>query len=109
MKTKAQLWIEVFRLIKTIVETETATPAPRKYRSKNVLAKHYSRIAKLATRPQGIARKELSKMPGFRPSWPTMNNLMHAAKANDCRIVPSGQRGKRRYRFFRKLKAVRAA
>jgi hypothetical protein len=35
----------------------------------------------LAMRPQGINRKQLAKLPGFRPSWPVMMNLKHAEGA----------------------------
>jgi len=38
-----------------------------------------------------------------------MMNLKNAANAHDCRVISSGPRNKRHYRFVRKLKSVRAA
>jgi hypothetical protein len=77
--SKAKLLNELFRVITALVEPEVISRKVNR-RSSVVLARHYDRIAKLAMRPNGINRKQLAKLPGYREAWPTMLNLKHAAQ-----------------------------
>jgi hypothetical protein len=107
MMTNAQLWNEVFRLLKKL--RTSAQTGTRNRRSTAFLKKHYHRVANLAMRPRGVDRKTLSKLPGFLDNLSTMQNLNNAAKAYDCRIASSGPHGKTRYRFVKNLRAVSRA
>ena len=108
-KNKTKLLQELFHIITELVEPEAI--AARKVnhrRSSTELAKHYAKVVKLATRPRGVTRSQLSELPGFRPMQSNIQNLKNAAKPHYT-IVTSGKHGSAVYHFVRKLKSVRAA
>jgi hypothetical protein len=105
MSTKDKAMVtRIIKQLQTLVG-----PDNFKRRSPAFLARHYARLKRLASGPRGISQQRLEKLPGFLPQRSTMYNLSHAANAHGCRIIASGPRGKRRYRFVRRLRVVRAA